>query len=207
MNSIARSLLFVAILFAGLQFAIAQPATDDARILMPRIVGDWWQVAGDPDLGELTHANQQPVDFGIWQAADGTWQIWSCIRKTKEIGNTRLFYRWEGAQLTDKNWTPRGIATRAEAKFGETPGGLQAPFVVKDAKQFLMFYGDWENICSATSTNGKSFVRRVASNGRTGMFGEGPDAHARDPMVLRIGDLWHCYYTAYPNGKGADYCR
>jgi len=176
-------------------------------MLMPRIAGDWWQVAGDPDLGELTDASQQPVDFGVWPASDGTWQLWSCIRKTKETGNTRLLHRWEGAKLTDKDWTPRGIAMRAETKFGETPGGLQAPFVIIDGKQFLMFYGDWENICVATSADGRQFKRRVVANGRTGMFGEGPGSNARDPMVLRIGDLWHCYYTAHPNHKGSVYCR
>src|SRR5690349_13975996 len=81
---------------------------------MPRIVGDWRQIAGDPDLGELTTAKQQPVDFGVWQAADRSWQLWSCIRGTKEPGNTRLFYRWEGANLTDSHWTPIGIAMRAD---------------------------------------------------------------------------------------------
>jgi hypothetical protein len=64
--------------------------------LKPVLVEDWWQVAGNPDLGDLTSEQQQPVDFGIWQAADGSWQIWSCIRKTKETGKTRLFHGWEG---------------------------------------------------------------------------------------------------------------
>ena len=53
----------------------------------PRVVGDWWQVAGDPDLGGLTRKDQQPVDFAVWQAADGTWQLWSCIRGTGEPGD------------------------------------------------------------------------------------------------------------------------
>jgi hypothetical protein len=26
-------------------------------------------------------------------------------------------------------------------------------------------------------------------------------------MVIRIGDLWHCYYTAHPGSHGADCCR
>ena len=39
------------------------------------------------------------------------------------------------------------------------------------------------------------------------MFGEGADANARDPMVLRVGDLFHCYYTAFPGQKGAVFCR
>ena len=30
-------------------------------------------------------------------------------------------------QITDRNWAPKGIAMQADAGFGETPGGLQAP--------------------------------------------------------------------------------
>ena len=26
-------------------------------------------------------------------------------------------------------------------------------------------------------------------------------------MVIRIGTVWHCYYTAHPQDKGATYCR
>ena len=52
--------------------------------LKPVSTGRWWPVAGDPDLGPLTSPKQQPVDFAIWQAADGTWQLWSCIRGTQE---------------------------------------------------------------------------------------------------------------------------
>lgn len=107
----------------------------------PRIGGDWWQVADDPDLGALTTAKQQPVDFGVWQAADGTWQLWSCIRGTKEPGNTRLFYRWEGAQLTDRDWKPMGIAMHSDTSVGEVAGGLQAPYVFKLGGRYEMFYG------------------------------------------------------------------
>ena len=113
--------------------------------LRPQIQGDSWTIASDPDLGELTSPQQQSVDFAVWQAADGAWQLWSCIRNTRETGHTRLFYRWEGRNLTDAHWTPMGIAMRADPKFGETPGGLQAPFVFRDGKQFYMVYGDWEN--------------------------------------------------------------
>ena len=48
----------------------------------------------------------------------------------------------------------------------------------------------------ALGRDGKSFERVTDAQGRTGLFGEGPDANARDPMVLRVGDLFHCYYTA-----------
>jgi hypothetical protein len=70
-----------------------------------------------------------------------------------------------------------------------------------------MFYGDWESICHATSQDGKSFTRVVQPGGRTGMFSEMRGANTRDPMVLPIGGLFHCYYTAFPNQRGAVYCR
>jgi hypothetical protein len=172
----------------------------------PRIVGEWWQIAGDPDLGTLTSPKQQPVDFGVWQAADGTWQLWSCIRHTKERGNTRLFYRWEGEKLTEPHWKPMCIAMRADTKTGELEGGLQAPFVFRDGVRFVMFYGGWNDICSATSADGKTFERKTDAQGRVTLFGA-PTGNTRDPMVIRIGDRWHCYYTAHPEDKGAVYCR
>jgi hypothetical protein len=70
-------------------------------VMMPRVAGEWWTVANDPDLGAYTATNQQPVDFGVWQATDGTWQLWSCIRNTRCAGVTRLFHGWEGRRLTD----------------------------------------------------------------------------------------------------------
>jgi len=168
---------------------------------------DEWTIAGDPDLGDLTSPKQQPVDFAIWQAADGTWQLWSCIRNTKCGGNTRLFYRWEGKRLTDKNWKPMGIVMQADPKYGETPGGLQAPHVVKIGDVYHMFYGDWQHICLATSRDGKNFTRRLNEDGKAGMFTEGRGSNTRDAMVIRVGDKWHCYYTAYPDRKGAVFCR
>ena len=89
-----------------------------AEVPIAQISGKWWQVAGNPDLGEYTSDKQEPVDFTIWQAADGTWQLWSCIRNTGCGGHTRLFFRWEGRELTDANWRPKGIAMRADTALG-----------------------------------------------------------------------------------------
>src|SRR5204863_3726520 len=113
-------------------------------------------------------------------------------------------------KLTDANWTPRGIAMRADSSLGETAGGLQAPFVMKHDGRFWMFYGDWANICLATSDDGKTFTRHRNKDGKPQLEVVGPvdlKRNTRDPMVLRTGSKWYCYYTAHPNNKGADYAR
>lgn len=175
-------------------------------ILIPRIQGDWWQIAGNPKLGELGSENQQPVDFGIWQAADGSWQLWSCIRKTREAGNTRLFYRWEGQSLSDTLWQPMGIAMRADTSLGETAGGMQAPYVIRENGKYLMFYGDWQRICLARSEDGKIFTRDLR-DGSPALFGDPAETNTRDIMVKRINDRWYGYYTAHPDKEGAVYLR
>lgn len=178
--------------------------------LIPKLVGDGWAIAGDPDLGPLTTLKQQPVDFGIWQAADGTWQLWSCIRHTKEPGKTRLFHRWEGERLTDRDWTSKGVAMRADPDLGETEGGLQAPYVFRHNERFWMFYGDWANTCLAISVDGKTFTRYRNADGKPQITLSGEvdrDRNGRDPMVLKIQGKWHLYYTAHPGDKGIDYVR
>ena len=176
------------------------------RLLHPAIDGEWWQIAGNPDLGALTSDEQQPVDFGIWQAADGTWQLWSCIRKTKETGKTRLFHRWEGKSLFDKNWEPLGIAMRADTTLGEEAGGMQAPYVLTYQNKYLMFYGDWNRICLAESEDGKHF-QRVLHDGSPALFGDPSETNTRDAMVLRKNRQWYCFYTAHPNMDGKVFLR
>ncbi len=192
----------------ALALAMLAPASPaEEPVVVPQVVGDWWTIATSPDLGPLGTPEQQPVDFSIWQAADGTWQLWSCVRGTRCGGTGRLLYGWEGARLTDPDWRPIGIAMEAEPALGETPGGLQAPHVIRVDGLYHMFYGDWEHICLATSADGKHFTRVVRPEGVTGLFTEGLGANTRDAMVLRVGERWHCYYTAFPGQKGAVYCR
>ncbi len=179
------------------------------EIPVPRIAGPWWHVAGNPDLGPYTSEKQQPVDFGIWQAADGTWQIWSCIRHTKCGGNTRLFYRWEGRQLTDTDWKPMGIAMEADSSLGESKGGLQALHVFIEDGTYYMVYGDWNRICLAKSQDGKTFQRVLNDKGQPDMFA-GPYPQTRDAMMLKVGDLFYCYYMGHEKDAQYDsaiFCR
>ena len=136
---------------------------------------------------------QQPIDFAIWQANDGTWQIWSCIRFTFIGGVTRLFHRWEGRRITDTNWQPMGIAMVADPGLGETPGGLQAPHVFKENNVYYMAYGDWHRICLARSDDGKVFSRVLNPRGQPDLF-TGPYSHTRDPMLLEVGGVHVCYH-------------
>jgi len=182
---------------------------DKNQVLIPAIDGEWWQVAGDPDLGEYTTPKQQPVDFGVWQADDGTWQLWSCIRHTNCGGNTRLFHRWEGESLTDADWKPMGIAMEADTTLGEKYGCLQAPHVIKKGNTYFMLYGDCNNICLAISKDGKEFTRVINDEGTPALF-TGPYWNTRDAMTLKHGDLYYCYYTGHMTDKEPDaaiFCR
>ena len=173
----------------------------NVRKFIPSIDGEWWQVAGNPDLGEYTDPGQQPVDFGVWQAKDGTWQLWSCIRHTNCGEKTRLFHCWESQSLTEPNWQPMGIAMEADTTLGEQSGGLQAPYVFMENDTWYMFYGDWGRICLATSKDGKKFKRVLNEKGQPDLF-TGPYMNTRDPMVYREDGLYYCYYMGHTDQDG-----
>jgi hypothetical protein len=198
----------IIVLALGLIALTARGNAPSGASVEPQVAGDWWQVAGNPDLGPLSTEKQQVVDFAIWQAADGTWQIWSCIRHTKDPGRTRLFHRWEGQQLTDTHWKPMGVAMQADARYGETPGGLQAPYVFREGGRYIMFYGGWNSLGFQTSADGKTFRRHLTPEGKMSLFGDrGVEENTRDPMLLRVGEQWICYYTAHPERIGRVYAR
>ncbi len=193
--------------------SVRQKPAKKKVIYKPVIEGEWWNITSQPDLGPYNGNKQEPVDFGVWKAKDGTWQLWSCIRGTKIGGKGRLFYRWEGKSLTDQSWEPKGIAMLADTTLGEEPGGLQAPYVMEEGGKYYMFYGDWNNICLAISDDGKEFTRVLNNQGNARLFA-GPLYNTRDAMVLKVKDTYYCYYSAH-NAKdtktgepqGAIYCR
>jgi hypothetical protein len=175
----------------------------------PRLQPVSWPIAGNPDLGRYATPNQQVVDFAIWQASDGTWQLWSCIRNTKAPGATRLFYRWEGSTLEQPDWRPLGIAQMTDKTAGEWEGSLQAPHVVKSGSSWYMLYGSGGKIFLQISKEGKRFTRWKDRAGRSWVFGEqqGDGPRQRDPMVLRANGRWYVYYTGNPNNQGVVYGR
>jgi hypothetical protein len=185
------------------------------RPLVPRIAEPWTQIAAEPDLGKLGTPKQEVVDFAIWQALDGSWQAWSCIRNTAEPGATRLFYRWQGKQLAGGLWEPMGIAMHAEPAFSERQGSLQAPFVIKVNDKYHLYYTSGGRAFVMKSDDGKTFARAMTAPGRFGVFERfGSEAEqkvvggsGRDIMILRDGSRYIAYYTANPDGLGKVYAR
>ncbi len=147
--------------------------------------------------------NQQAMDFSIWRAADHSWQLGACIRNTAVEGHGRLLYRWESKQLTKPSWNPAGVLLRADTRFGEHQGGLQAPFVIEHGDQYHMFYGGWTKICAACSTDGKTFTRKLNDHRQSQLFPSTGDALLRDPMVTHWAGRHFLYYTHEQGGHGA----
>jgi hypothetical protein len=112
----------------------------DTGPLTPRIKGPWVQLVGRPQLEKWVSPDAEPVDFTVFQADDGRWQLISCIRKTTHPGSGRLLYRWSSPKLQAKGWKPEGIFLSSKPEWDHAEGGVQAPFHVKDGKKHFLFY-------------------------------------------------------------------
>ena len=88
-----RQLNFILLAFAATMFSFGDHGKAERFIFVPKIDGEWRSTTSQPDLGAYNGKKQEPVDFAVWKARNGTWQLWSCIRGTSIGGNTRLFYR------------------------------------------------------------------------------------------------------------------
>lgn len=190
---------------------------------VPVLDSEFWKIGNNPDLGDLMpEGDRSPevVDHGFVRAKNGMWQLWACIRHTK-VG--RILYRWEGKSLNQLNWTPKGVAMRADRNYGESIGPqerMQAPFFFQVGETYYLYYGGGESqytsadsldalyqICLATSEDGLHFTRYRNTEGQSRLFtGPGKD---RDPMILKRDNTYYCYYscTVEQNTRGFIVCR
>ncbi len=163
---------------------------------VPRIEGRWWRVAPhSPDLETYDNGDKDNAcDFTLYQAADGTWQIVSCIRSTRHPGRTRLLYRWQGSKITDTDWTPQGIfaTSKTEAPYNEVEGRMQAPHCFVRDGRYLMFYNS-RGAHLMTGRDGKRFTRTPNKAGDHQHFTMGRDVYLMD-NTDRDGN-WYAYYT------------
>ncbi len=213
------------ILFAAAALCTSVALAGEPRIgknaIMPEVDGNWQTLTDGavlPELGEFVWTNGTlPIDFSIWQAEDGTWQLDACVRalrKPQERTKYRVFYRWEGTSLTeDNNWQPQGISQTGLPEFGESASVHQAPHVLKyDDGKYRMFYGVGDTISLAESDDGKIFTRVLNASGKSTLFpafaGPKPEwggssyNNSRDPVTLKDGDTYYCYYAVSGMSKG-----
>ncbi len=194
-----------------------------SNAVMPQVDGEEWFITDGYELttgiGDFIWTNDTlPIDFSVWQANDGTWQLEGCVRSfdhPSDTRNWRVFYRWEGTNLTNGvAWEPQGIVMTGMVEYGENKWVLQAPHVLKyDDGKFRKVYGIGNTIAMAESDDGVNFTR-VIRDGKSELF-PGPSgmnlSGARDPCVLKDGDTYYCYYavTGSPYGEypGAILCR
>ena len=127
-------------ILAGLLIALLLPAVSSARALTPRLAGPWIKIAGRPPLERWASPKAEPVDFTVFQADDGRWQLIACVRHTTHPGSSRLLYRWSSQELTAPDWKPEGIFLSSRTDWGHREGHLQAPFHIKEAGTHYLIY-------------------------------------------------------------------
>lgn len=155
---------------------------------------DWWRLCTMPNLGVLAGkepGRQNIVDHGFIQAANGTWQLWACLRGT---GVSRLIYGWEADALTDTHWRETGVRVRADAAFGEQANAgnetAGAPFFLKRGEAYYcLFHSNGFRLM--TSTDGVNYVRDTPFEGSNLTSIPG----GRDIMILKDGDRYISYAT------------
>ena len=147
-----------------------------------------------PDLGELNGPDprkQHIVDHGFIRDAQGRWQLWACLRGVK-VG--RLLYRWEGLALEEGPWVQKGIAARADARFGESVKegveSIQAPYFLKIGGTWHCFYNS-SGLRYMTSPDGVTYTRATDRTGSNLLGAPG----GRDVMILEHEDLFYLYAT------------
>ena len=165
----------------------------------------------------------EPVDHHIFQADDGYWHLWGCVRGT---GIGRILYHWKSKKLTDSNWEKTGEFIRCDPKVGECIDDwsgqewIQSPYFVKENGKYYMFYGGHSigrdksgvpvsglskdkfksesQICLMTSDDGLKWERHLFKDGLSRSF-VGP-GETRVPSLIKGDNTWYMYYAGYEDG-------
>jgi hypothetical protein len=180
----------------GFSEQVAATPRRNPDVPVPGIKGTYWQIAPNSpedyewDNGERDNA----CDFSIWQAADGTWQLVSCIRATTHPGRTRLFYRWEAESITDRMWTPKGVfaTSKTDPPYNEVEGRMQAPQVFRYRGDYFMVYNS-RGAHLMRSADGKHFERIPDDDGNYTIFNCGRDIGMLDNR--EVDGRWYAYWV------------
>ena len=184
----------------------------------------------DPgNASDAAKEHNAPVDHHIFQSEDGVWHLWACIRATN-IG--RILYHWRSDDFRASNWEPTGEYFRRDQTYGESirdwrgEEWIQSPYFIQVEGLWYMFYGghatgggvdDGNNyddpampaqMCLMTSSDGWNWIRHRNKDGFSRVFA-GP-GEVRDPCLINIDGVWHCYYAGFDGGNQSNpgfYCR
>ncbi|KAA5544644.1 alpha/beta hydrolase fold domain-containing protein [Roseiconus nitratireducens] len=161
--------------------------------MTPRISGPWIKLVGQPPLEKWATEDAEPVDFTVYQADDGRWQLISCIRKTAHPGNHRLLYRWSSPELDREGWDPEGIFLSSKPEWDHNEGTVQAPFHVRDNGNHYLFY----NSRGGHLMKSKDGIN-YAPVGNQAVFPMGRDVCILDDREQ--SGKWIAYYTSPEKG-------
>lgn len=185
-------------------------------------------IAPRPDLeDELPHLNEkyhtkdqpwdhEPNDHCIFQAWDGSWHCWACVRCTP-VG--RLLVHWQSDDFFASPWERASDVIRCDRTAGESlvdwcgQEFLQSPFVIQANSTYWMFYGGYDTgtdsdghatddyarqekqVCLQLSDDGIRWQRYRNEQGWSRVF-VGPGA-VRDPFLVSFDGTWYCYYAGH----------
>jgi hypothetical protein len=194
-NLTLRRLLAGLVLAATvLPWASAAESAGPARV--PRLAGPWVRLTERPPLERWNTEKAEPVDFTIFRAKDGRWQLIACIRHTSHPGKGRLLYRWSSDRLTAPGWRGDGIFLESRAEVGNAEGLMQAPHCVIEQGRYYLFYNS-ADAHLMTSADGIHFVHERGAEGFS-QFKMGRDVMIFDDRARHR--RWIAYYTAVEPG-------
>lgn len=178
---------------AGVRASAAEPSRPPR---VPRLAGPWIRLTDRPPLERWGTEKAEPVDFTIFRARDGRWQLISCIRNTSHPGRGRLLYRWSHDTLAAPGWRADGIFLESRTEIGNVEGLMQAPHCVLEGGRYHLFYNSG-GAHLMTSEDGLRFTPHRGPDGPV-LFKMGRDVMVFDDRA-RHG-RWIAYYTAVQPG-------
>ena len=205
-----RYILWMWLLLAAGVFADTAPetpyltGTNNADMGWP---SEGWRVAKRSPSGYEWDKGEEDevVDFTIFQADDGSWQIIGCVRWTTFPEGPRLLYQWETTNFFSSDWTEIGVfLTTDDGPVGidYAEGTLQAPYVIKDGNIYYMIYNS-RDAHMMVSTNGLDWTHQTNYAGSYTHF---DTDGGRDITLLDNRDVDGKWYAIYcPATKGWDF--
>ena len=164
-------------------------------------VGEFLKIY-DPSVGE--NETWYINDHCFVRAEDGLWHMFGITHAEPAAPlDERFLAHATSRELLAVPWHKESHVLHADSSVGETH--VWAPHIIKVEGQYYMYYcaGGADNqhyrIHLATSKDLWDWQRHPLNP----MVVDGFDA--RDPMVLRVGDVWVMYYTATSQPSGGNH--